>query len=136
MKRFTTVLAMLICASSSANAQYQDLAWAEKGYEQFGMQAEMHMRAYIDGFRNGYLSMFVTQSRINGGNLPEGNAAVETFVDCIFLNDESAAIYDRLIVAAKSSPKTLVMAWLREDFENQCGDKLAAALSVLAEEPE
>ena len=136
MKRFVIALALLICASSPTNAQYQDLAWAEKGYEQFGMQAEMHMRAYIDGFRNGYLSMYVTQSQIDGGNLPEGNAAVETFIDCIFLNDESAAIYDRLIAAAKDSPKMLVMAWLRKDFEKQCDDELAAALSVLAEEAE
>ena len=136
MKRFAIALALLICASSPAKAQHQDLAWAGKGYEQFGMQAEMHMRAYIDGFRSLYLSMYVTQSQIDGGNPPEGNAAIETFIDCIFLNDESEATYDRLIAAVEESPKMLVMTWLRKDFEKQCGDELTAALSVLAEEVE
>lgn len=136
MKRFAIILGLLISAASPANAQNQDLAWAKKGYEQFGMQAEIHMRAYIDGFRNGYLAMYVTQSQIDGGNLPEGNAAVEIFIDCVFLNDESPAIYDRMIAEADDSPTMLVMTWLRKDFENQCGDKLEAALSVLAGEAE
>lgn len=136
MKRFAIALALLICASSPAHAQYQDLAWAAKGFEQFGMQAEMHMRAYIDGFRNGYLSMYVTQSQIDGRKPPEGNAAVETLIDCIFLGEESAAIYHRLIAAADNSPKMLVMAWLRKEFEKQCGNELTAALSVLAENTE
>lgn len=136
MKRLAITIALLICTMSPAHAQYQDLDWAKKGYEQFGMQAAIHLRAYIDGFRNGYLSMYVTQSQIDGGNLPEGDAAVETFIDCIFLNDESAAIYDRLIAAAEDSPKTLVTTWLRKDFEKQCGDEIAEVLSALAEKAE
>ncbi len=131
MRCFGITLILLISAATPANAQYQDLDWAKNGYEQFGTQAELHMRAYIDGFRNGYLSMYVTQSQMDGRNLPDGDPAVETLIDCIFLNDESAAIYDRLIAAAEDSPKTLVMTWLRKDFEKQCGDRLTAALSVL-----
>lgn len=66
MNRFAITLSLLICISSSAKAEYQDLAWALKGFKQFGMQAEIHMRSHIDGFRNGYLSMYVSQSQMDG----------------------------------------------------------------------
>ena len=132
MKRLAATLALLLFISSSANADSQDLAWAIEGHKRFGIQADLHLRAYIDGFRNGYLSMYVSQSRMDGGNLPDNNPAVEAFIDCIYLHDTSKAIHERLIAAAEDSPKELVMTWLREDFEKQCGDELTAALSVLS----
>lgn len=132
MRRLLIALSGAVLATSPAWAEeedgYQDLAWALHGHQQFGMQAEIHMRAYINGFRNGYLSMYVTQEIRKEGSFPQGDEAVEAFIDCLYLKDDLPTIYDRMIEAAEASPDMLVMAWLRKDFEEQCGEELAAVL--------
>lgn len=130
MKHFVITFGLLIAAASPADGQCKDLAWEKKGYEEFGMQAEIHTRAYINGFRNGYFAMFATQSQIEGGGLTETNAAVERFIDCLFVNSELSAIYNLMIADADNSPKMKLSTWLRKYFEKQCGDELKAAFLV------
>ncbi len=132
MRRLVIALlgAMLASPAEADEGGYQDLAWVLQGQQQFGMRAEIHMRAYIDGFRNGCLSMYVSRLNIEDKRIPQGNDAVEAFFDCLYLKDDSPTIYDRMIEAAEESPDTLVMTFLRKDFEEQCGEELAAVLEL------